>query len=258
MPAPQHLTDNAPDALKLHAAAVKKGVAPEFDNTIYGHESVKAVLVAMQHKKCAFCEADVRHVAPGDVEHFRPKGGMKQSGGKPMEKPGYWWLAYQWENLLFACSICNSRGKGNLFPLADSAKRCRKKTGVLTVEKPLFINPADPNDDDPELLIDWRGSEPVAAKGNVRARETIAALGLNRTDLWDHRREHYRKLERTWRTNERLKEVLPLLRGKPECTALVKKLKAERSENDVLFADAEKNTAEYAGMIRAAAKRGFR
>lgn len=257
MPAPQHLTDKAPDALKRHEAALNKHGKLEFDNTIYGHKSVKDVLVAMQHKKCAFCEADVRHVAPGDVEHFRPKAGVKQCDGDALERPGYWWLAYEWENLLFACSVCNSRGKGNLFPLENALKRCRKKTDALTGEKPLFINPADPNEEDPEHLIEWRGSEPVAANGNMRARVTITALGLDRSDLWDHRREHYRKLERAWRTNERLKEIITVLRKKSEYADMVKKLEAEQLENDALFDDAKRNTAEYAGMIRAAYKNGF-
>ena len=50
-----------------------------FDRGIYGHPSVKAALVAMQHEKCAFCEAKPLHVSDGDVEHFRPKGAVRQT-----------------------------------------------------------------------------------------------------------------------------------------------------------------------------------
>lgn len=257
MPAPAHLADKGTDTLKLHAAAVAKREKVEFDNTIYGHDSVKAVLVAMQHKKCAFCEADVRHVAPGHVEHFRPKGGVNQDAAEKVVKPGYWWLAYEWENLLFACEVCNSRGKKNLFPLADPSKRCRKRTGALNAEVPVFINPADASDADPETLIDWRGSEPIATGGNVRARTTIDELGLARPDLWEHRKAHYRRFERVWRSNEKLDAVLPVLRAKAECAGMVKGLEAEKAENDALFADAVKDSAEYAGMIRAAVRRGF-
>ncbi len=257
MPAPAHLADKSAAALKLHAVAVAERTRLEFDNTIYGDQSVKSALVAMQHKKCAFCEADVRHVAPGHVEHFRPKGGVNQGAGEKVVKPGYWWLAYDWENLLFACEVCNSRGKKNLFPLADASKRCLKRTGDVKAETPVFINPADLSDADPETLIDWRGSEPIAAGGNVRARTTIDALGLARVDLWEHRKEHYRKLERVWKINVELDEALPILRSRPECAALVKKLESEKAENDALFADAVKDSAEYAGMIRAAVRKGF-
>lgn len=55
------------------------------------------------------------------VEHFRPKGGWRQSPGQPIEQPGYYWLAYEWSNLFLACGPCNSRHKRNLFPLTDQA-----------------------------------------------------------------------------------------------------------------------------------------
>jgi len=50
----------------------------KFDRDIYAHEDVKAALKAMQHDKCAFCESKVSHIAYGDVEHYRPKGGFCQ------------------------------------------------------------------------------------------------------------------------------------------------------------------------------------
>ena len=46
----------------------------EFERAIYAANDVKGTLVAMQHDKCAFCEAKITHVAYGDVEHFRPQG----------------------------------------------------------------------------------------------------------------------------------------------------------------------------------------
>lgn len=68
----------------------------EFNSSIYGHRTVKQTLIAAQHGKCAFCESKLRHVAYGDVEHFRPKGGyLQQTGERPLKKPGYYWLAYQ-------------------------------------------------------------------------------------------------------------------------------------------------------------------
>ena len=55
--------------------------------------------------KCVYCEANTSVVAHGDVEHFRPKS-------------EYWWLAYTYDNYLFACQICNQTYKSNNFPIA--------------------------------------------------------------------------------------------------------------------------------------------
>lgn len=54
--------------------------------------------------KCAYCEANTEVVAHGDVEHFRPKS-------------IYWWLAYTYDNYLYACQICNQIYKGDNFPI---------------------------------------------------------------------------------------------------------------------------------------------
>ncbi len=77
----------------------------------------------MQHDKCAFCESKVSAIAYGDVEHFRPKAGYQQSHDDDLQRPGYYWLAYEWSNLFFSCSICNQQGKRNVFPLANPRRR---------------------------------------------------------------------------------------------------------------------------------------
>ena len=61
-----------------------------------------------------------------------------------MEQPGYFWLAYVWENLFFACQLCNQTFKQNLFPLANPTKRrARSHMDDLSAEEPLLIHPAD-------------------------------------------------------------------------------------------------------------------
>jgi hypothetical protein len=64
----------------------------------------KKQLKTESNGKCAYCEADIHIVAHGDVEHFRPKD-------------IYWWLAYTYDNYLYACQICNQTYKGNNFPV---------------------------------------------------------------------------------------------------------------------------------------------
>ena len=63
--------------------------------------------------KCAYCEDRIVSTQPGDIEHYRPKGCVTNedgsrvmvdaNGGKKVPHPGYYWLAYEWTNLLYAC-----------------------------------------------------------------------------------------------------------------------------------------------------------
>ena len=42
------------------------------------------------------------------MEHYRPKARVSTEQG---DKPGYYWLAARWENLLPSCTDCNSPRK---------------------------------------------------------------------------------------------------------------------------------------------------
>lgn len=83
------------------------------------------------HCKCAYCESTLeldRYL--GDTEHFRPKGRVTtENDSEKREKvfiklndefelvhPGYFWLAYDWRNLIPVCSGCNSGAKADQFP----------------------------------------------------------------------------------------------------------------------------------------------
>lgn len=71
---------------------------------VYSDRSVRKLLLKMFHGKCAYCESKISAIYNGDIEHFRPKGKIKSVNPS---KPGYFWLASDWENLLFACPFCN-------------------------------------------------------------------------------------------------------------------------------------------------------
>jgi uncharacterized protein (TIGR02646 family) len=163
-----------------------------FDRAVYAHKDVKLELIAMQHEKCAFCEAKPLHVSAGDVEHFRPKGGVRQADTDPLQRPGYYWLAYDWNNLLFSCERCNRRHKKNLFPLIDPARRTKPPQTTTVDEIPVFI---DPSAEDPEQYISYREHVPIAIAGNCRGEQTIDALGLRRPELNNDREEHLDRLK---------------------------------------------------------------
>jgi 5-methylcytosine-specific restriction endonuclease McrA len=75
-----------------------------FKFKVYSDRSVKERLIELFNDKCAYCESKVSHIYSGDIEHFRPKGKISEA---LIQKPGYYWLATEWDNLLFSCRNCN-------------------------------------------------------------------------------------------------------------------------------------------------------
>lgn len=153
-----------------------------FDSNIYAHPSVKQALIKAQHGKCCFCERLIG--TGGDVEHFRPKQAYKQATGEPLQRPGYYWLAYEWSNLYLACNGCNQRHKQNLFPLQNPLERATNHHQSLDIEQPLLI---DPGKEDPEEFIGFRGEIPFAIDGNPKGQTTIDLLKLKERSLKEDR-----------------------------------------------------------------------
>ena len=202
-----------------------------FDSSIYGHPTVKQALRQAQFGKCAFCESKIGHVAYGDVEHFRPKAGFQQSPSDPLTKPGYYWLAYEWSNLLLSCQICNQRYKRNLFPLQAPDDRARSHRDDVDRERPLLI---DPSTTDPEPHIAFRCEVAYAVDDSALGKTTIEALGLNREELSERRMELLAKLEALYRIANR----------KPPIPA--------STEAQTFLDRAVQGSAEYAAMARSA------
>ncbi len=147
-------------------------------NTIYGHSTVKAPLKKAQHGKCCFCEKNQEDEF-GNVEHYRPKKGIKGKRKQKLLKPGYFWVGYDWDNLYFVCSACNSaKYKGNLFPLVKESARARSHNASIAKENPLLIDPGKMH---PRRHIKFIGQFPqgITKKGV----ETISICGLDRDAL---------------------------------------------------------------------------
>ena len=207
-----------------------------FATTIYSHPSVKTKLIEAQHDKCCYCETPVTPVAYGDVEHFRPKGAVAEDD----THPGYYWLAYEWSNLLFACQRCNQRFKRTFFPLRGSSKRARSHHDDLAQEEPLLIHPVEEN---PEQYIAFYKQEAVSPKENRRGKATIDVLGLNRNELLEARLSRYRGLEvlyRIVRHSERHAVPQDIL-----------------TDAQTVLRDAVKDQSPYAAMARSAISNQF-
>jgi hypothetical protein len=134
-------------------------------DAIYAHRSVVDALISVQHRKCCFCDRKTL----GDVEHFRPKQGFRQRLSDPLTRPGYYWLAYEWNNLFMACGPCNQRLKGNLFPLLQPERRARSHRDDIGHEEPLLLHPRD---DEPSHHIGFRQEVAFAVDGSVRGQAT--------------------------------------------------------------------------------------
>ena len=168
-----------------------EGRTHQVDDAFY--REIQGVLREMSYRKCAYCECPL----PGrfDVEHYRPKGAVAEND----QHPGYYWLAYTWENLLAACTDCNATtrerrswpdagdptgigGKSTQFPLRDESARVFGPTGDLFEEDPLLIDPA--GEADPETLLGFGvDGRPVAREAPERAIATIRACFLDRRRL---------------------------------------------------------------------------
>ena len=161
-----------------------------FRRSIYAHTTVKDALLQTQHDKCCYCESKFLATSFGAVEHFRPKGAVKQEHGATKQYPGYYWLAYSWGNLLVSCESCNTKYKGSLFPLVDEESRARSHHVNIEVESPLFVDPAS---EDPGHHIQFRRAE--VAFLTERGLRTIQGFGLARSKLEDARAEELDRVE---------------------------------------------------------------
>jgi len=163
-----------------------------------------------QHKKCAYCESPIEN-QPGDVEHYRPKGRIRDEAGRLVEivisdghmaqHPGYFWLAYHLDNLFMSCIDCNRRrmhkgdpasssggiGKADFFPI--SGIRATDPDDILDAEDALLLHPIY---DDPFQHLSFEASTGFLRPRTARGEATIAILGLNRENLLVNRKRAFK------------------------------------------------------------------
>jgi len=187
---------------------ISSGVRSQARSAVYGRLKDR-VYIDKQGPffgKCAYCETFIYSAQHGDMEHFRPKGGVTNTDNETIlladgtPHPGYYWLAYDFTNLLPACVLCNqpstgrSRdtriGKWNAFPLFDERLRAQKP-GDEAHESPLLINPTV---DNPSLHLGFNSLTGVlfAVNASPRGEACIEIFGLNTRDLPSRRLERFR------------------------------------------------------------------
>lgn len=165
---------------------------------IDGYKIVAEELWRAQHHKCCYCE----HRIPrgfNDVEHYRPKAAADRRPGSA-EIHGYWWLAFTWENLLFACPACNRSSKNSRFPLASGSSPLMAEQSPPAQESPLLLDPGSTINpvEHIEFFYQTLGSTSNQRHWWARPRNgsqlgnmTIDVCDLNRAELRELREDHY-------------------------------------------------------------------
>lgn len=216
---------------------------------IYNDARVKQQLRADQHDKCCYCESYFSSTSYGDVEHFRPKAGYQQAAADTLRKPGYYWLAYEWRNLYFACQLCNQRYKGNLFPLANPAERATTHQHPLAAERPLLPDPAI---EDPAAHLTFDQDTAVAL--DERGEACIRVFGLDRPELIRQRLDKLKALRQAHFLSklDMSKPLEPAVADFFNSLSLNYKEAIETvAEAKRLWEEAAFDAAEFAGMVRA-------
>lgn len=158
----------------------------------YDTDETRQLLYRRQHEKCAYCEMPAQD-AGQPIEHFRPREYAVRAvtGQGPKDEDRYWWLAWTWDNLFFACVSCNSPGrKGNRFPLAQGAEPCAEGPASARLaplvprdERAQFV---DPGFDDPldhiQFVREGEDWVPTGRDGDERGKDTVAGFHLDDRD----------------------------------------------------------------------------
>lgn len=221
----------------------------QFDRSIYGDPEVRRALSKLFYDKCAYCECKLER-QDMNIEHYRPKGRVAEA---PCH-PGYYWLAYDWENLLPSCTLCNQKrrefesldsdqgfstgGKGDSFPIAKKSIRANSPFDDLGLEEPMLVNPTI---DEPlhHITFDPSGE---AIHITDRGEVSISTYHLNARRIRSSRKNLIKELS-----------CLLKMRSQAELMIAVAGSKAaELVEGfDALIQSKSSDASPYAGLARA-------
>jgi 5-methylcytosine-specific restriction endonuclease McrA len=198
--------DDAQAAVQELKKKMAKGEAVEINANLY--KRMRQVLYDAFHGKCAYCERKFVLDQSGDIDHFRPKGAVTDErdqvvritmpGGGSGPHPGYYWLAYDWRNLLPTCARCNRParlqdgrlvGKSTRFPVQGQHQW---EPGKEEQEAPMFLNPVF---DDPQAHLGISMDTGVIYAKSPRGQTCIDLLDLNREGLPEERQKRYTEIK---------------------------------------------------------------
>lgn len=179
--------------LAILRALVRHPTSAEID----GYREVAEELWSSQYHKCCYCEQRIPK-GYNDVEHYRPKATADRRPGCNATH-GYWWLAFTWENLLFACPACNRSNKNSLFPLDVRSSALMPQDFPPGQERPLLIDPGstiNPVEHIKFVREAFGGARSQQwwarpRDGSPLGAVTIEVCGLNSSEQRELREDHY-------------------------------------------------------------------
>jgi 5-methylcytosine-specific restriction endonuclease McrA len=190
---------------EAHNRSIESGNRPDPKASVYKGEDYnikKEVYLNPEgsfHGKCAYCGKKIFGTQYGDIDHYRPKKAVSDANFNDIiGHPGYYWLCYDWKNLLPSCILCNRKsspfdhviiGKHTRFPVRSFRAT---RPGEESREEPLLINPLleDPCD---HIEVDATGIL-YARESSDRGQACIDIFGLNYRDLPNERKERYNSI----------------------------------------------------------------
>ncbi|UZE14147.1 hypothetical protein [Pseudomonas sp. B21-053] len=224
----------------------KKIIKKNFEFKVYKNRALVNALEQIFNGKCAYCESRFAHVTSYDIEHYRPKLKISNEGELPL-RPGYFWLAGEWSNLLISCPDCNrsrghavpgskqkrTLGKLSQFPLSDETQRVRDHTADIASEEPYRLL-LDPCKDQPEKYLTFD------INGFVRARTDFNNLPNRRGSV----SINVFALQRQALVHERLRVITDFQYDLYTLRMVVKDL-AGMDSNNVLREDLEEKRLQF-------------
>ncbi len=183
---PDSLTDKVRQKAYIENAEKGKYVSGDKYKTI----EVQDTLNELYNKKCAYCE-DTLLNSPKHTEHYRPKNSDDRKNCDSSHS--YFWLAFSWDNLLLACTSCNS-AKGSCFDIkgkrvdfSDYKEYTLSEVQFLinefdAKEQPMLINPEQVSNTFLKQHLQFNFEGKILSE-NERLEYTIRVCRLNRDEL---------------------------------------------------------------------------
>lgn len=184
-------------------------------------DDLKRNFIELFHYKCCYCEGPILNPNEGEINRYRPYDGVQDPNTFYADQ--YWWLVYDWNNLLFACKDCH-QFKANYFPIKGKRVIISGKSDLpytkltlsdqaYNVEEPLLLNPCI---DHPNEHLGYGESTIIGL--TPRGQLTIELLRLNRESLVNARLQAKVELTASLRNlssthKEKASEAMKYLRG---------------------------------------------
>lgn len=228
-------------------------------SSIYNSDIVRETLETIQKNKCCYCETKSTR-SNNDVEHFRPKAAYSSNFKGDRRYPGYFWLAYDWDNLFLACQVCNQIFKNDFFPIEDETTRGQLNNFSVENEITFVVHPSI---DEPSEEIEYRGSIPFGK--TEKGKKTIAYLGFGSLEHGKEFNIEYSPKHRI-RINRLFEERELFFQEKAKIYQTIKLLETKELDSEGLqilnglkdiITFAQELDSEWSAMIKCAVKNEF-